>query len=76
MTFIKSVKTCFIKKPFTFKGRASRSEFWWFTLFFYIACFVLGFSMDYLGIMVLIIALGLNCLKFSLQLYSSFYCCI
>ncbi len=49
MTFIKSVKTCFIKKTFTFKGRASRSEFWWFTLFFYIACFVLGFSMDYFG---------------------------
>lgn len=32
MTFGKSVQTCF-KKYFTFKGRASRSEYWWFCLF-------------------------------------------
>ena len=42
MTFIDSVKTCFIEKPFTFKGRASRSEFWWTTLVFYLSIFILA----------------------------------
>lgn len=42
MTFIDSVKTCFIEKPFTFKGRASRSEFWWTTLVFYLGIFILA----------------------------------
>ncbi|KNG94389.1 DUF805 domain-containing protein [Pseudaestuariivita atlantica] len=32
MTFTQSVKTCF-RKYFTFSGRASRSEYWWFFLF-------------------------------------------
>lgn len=32
MTFDNSVKTC-LRKSFTFKGRASRSEFWYFLLF-------------------------------------------
>ena len=34
MTFIESIKTCY-KKAFTIKGRASRSEFWWFALYFF-----------------------------------------
>ncbi len=33
MTFIDSIKTCFSKYA-TFTGRASRSEFWWFVLFY------------------------------------------
>ena len=32
MSFIESIKTCF-QKYVIFNGRASRSEFWWFTLF-------------------------------------------
>ena len=32
MTFSDSITTCFSKYA-TFKGRASRSEFWWFYLF-------------------------------------------
>jgi uncharacterized membrane protein YhaH (DUF805 family) len=32
MTFIDSIKTCF-KKYAIFDGRASRSEYWWWTLF-------------------------------------------
>ena len=32
LTFMEAVKTCF-KKYATFKGRARRSEFWWFYLF-------------------------------------------
>lgn len=35
MTFINSIKTCF-RKYIDFSGRASRSEFWWFYLFFYL----------------------------------------
>lgn len=33
MTFAESVKMCLLQKPFTFSGRASRSEYWWFYLF-------------------------------------------
>lgn len=36
MTFIESVKTVYGKYA-TFSGRATRSEYWWFTLFFYLA---------------------------------------
>jgi len=34
-----SIKTCF-KKYAVFSGRASRSEFWWFQLFYFIACII------------------------------------
>ena len=41
MTFGQSISTCFGKFA-TFKGRASRSEFWWFYLFlFLLNCSVL-----------------------------------
>ena len=40
MGFADAVKTCF-GKYVTFSGRAARSEFWWFVLFFYAAFFVL-----------------------------------
>ena len=35
LTFMEAVKTCF-KKYATFKGRARRSEYWYFVLFFLI----------------------------------------
>ena len=35
MTFGQSISTCF-SKFFTFSGRASRSEYWWFCLFNFI----------------------------------------
>lgn len=35
MTFLDSVKTC-LKKTLTISGRASRSEFWWFQLSFFV----------------------------------------
>ena len=38
MNFIQSIKTCF-RKYFVFKGRASRSEFWWFQLFLSVATY-------------------------------------
>ena len=33
MTFTESIKTVVFKKYATFKGRASRSEYWWYMLF-------------------------------------------
>ncbi len=45
MTFGRSIATCFSKYA-TFRGRASRSEFWWWQLFVVLfpgACFLIGF---------------------------------
>ena len=41
MDFATSIKTCFSKYG-VFSGRASRSEFWWFALFGFIAGLVTG----------------------------------
>ena len=44
MNLSESIKTCLTKKYFSFSGRASRSEFWFFYLFIligYIICFTL-----------------------------------
>ena len=35
MNFINSIKICYTKKYAKFEGRASRSEFWYFVLFYY-----------------------------------------
>jgi len=40
MTFKESIKTCY-NKYFTLKGRASRSEYWWFVLYSFIIGIVL-----------------------------------
>lgn len=51
MEFGESIKTCF-KKYVTFKGRASRSEFWWFYLFYYLlqnAIYIVLFALPLLG---------------------------
>ena len=39
MTFGESIKSCFYKYA-TFEGRASRSEYWWWTLFALLASIV------------------------------------
>ena len=39
MDFWESVRTCF-RKYFNFKGRARRSEYWWFFLFSLVACVI------------------------------------
>ena len=41
MNFIESIQTCY-KKTFNFKDRASKSEFWFFYLFFIIVFFGAG----------------------------------
>ncbi|MBJ3763915.1 DUF805 domain-containing protein [Maribius pontilimi] len=41
MTFSQAVRICF-SKYFTFSGRASRPEYWWFALFVFAGSFVAG----------------------------------
>ncbi len=48
MSFGDAVKTCF-KKYASFKGRARRSEFWWFYLAIYVVNSVLGSILFYFG---------------------------
>jgi uncharacterized membrane protein YhaH (DUF805 family) len=45
MTFVESIRTCFTKYA-DFKGCASVSEFWWWTLFTFIASMALGVISD------------------------------
>jgi len=45
MNFVDSVKTCFFKYV-VFEGRASRSEFWWWTLF----CVLVSISFAVIGL--------------------------
>ena len=50
MTFTQSIKTC-LKKYFDFKGRASRSEYWYFALFLIILSVICSWS-DILHILI------------------------
>ena len=44
MNFIESLITCY-KKTFNYRGRASKSEYWWFQLYF----ILFAISLSYLG---------------------------
>ena len=48
MTFSESIQTCF-RKYATFEGLASRSEYWWFALFCFLAGCVLNVINPKLG---------------------------
>ncbi len=48
MTFVEAVKTCFSKYA-DFKGRASRSEYWWYTLFIVLVSLALSAVNDTLS---------------------------
>lgn len=48
MTFLDSVNTC-LKKTLTISGRASRSEFWWFQLSFFVIGLIVGLIVAALG---------------------------
>ena len=50
MDFQTSVRTCLTEKFATFRGRASRSEYWWFVL----ACVAVGLIISVLGIDILV----------------------
>jgi uncharacterized membrane protein YhaH (DUF805 family) len=45
VTFTESIQTCF-RKYADFKGRASRSEYWWFALLVVLASFAAGLLGD------------------------------
>ena len=44
MGFSEAVRTVVKQKYATFSGRASRSEFWWFQLFYWVVMLVVAFS--------------------------------
>ncbi len=62
MTFADAIKTC-LNKYADFSGRATRSEYWWFQLFFmlvYIALAILsGAISEMFAILALVFALGM-----------------
>ncbi len=47
MSFSESVKICMTKKYMDFDGRASRSEYWWFTLLVFFIHLLLSVFFDY-----------------------------
>ena len=49
MNFIEAIQSCF-KKFADFKGRASKSEFWFFLLFEFIYMFIAGFLLGAVGV--------------------------
>ncbi len=61
MTFTDAIKTCFNKYA-TFSGRATRSEYWWFFLFYiiaYIALIALTVVSESLALLALVFSLGM-----------------
>lgn len=46
MQFLESIQTCVVKKYCDFNGRASRSEFWWYTLGYVIISYAWSFIMS------------------------------
>lgn len=61
MTFQESIRTCFSKYA-DFGGRASRSEYWWFMLFIFIASSICSVISQVLGA-VFALATLLPCLS-------------
>lgn len=49
MGFTEAVRTVLKQKYATFSGRASRSEFWWFQLFFWLVMIAFGFVAGFIG---------------------------
>lgn len=49
MGFTEAIRTCLREKYFTFKGRASRSEYWFYTLFMFLVWMVLAAAFFGLG---------------------------
>lgn len=60
MNFSQSLKTCLVKKYFTLEGRASRSEFWKFTIFSIVVNFTLSVVFSFLSIIQSFAATGTN----------------
>ena len=62
MTFKEAVKTCLVDKYATFSGRATRSEYWYFFLFYYFFTFCLGFIVGFSESDHSLAVIGLLCL--------------
>ena len=45
MQFLEAIETCVVKKYCDFEGRASRSEFWWYTLGYVVVSYAWSFIM-------------------------------
>ena len=45
MTFIESIITCY-KKIFNYSGRASKSEYWWFQLYFVLVTILMFITVE------------------------------
>ena len=52
MSFIEAVRVCLSEKYFTISGRASRSEYWWFTLAGGLFAFIWGLSIAFAILLV------------------------
>ena len=50
MSFTQSVRTCF-REYAVFRGRAVRSEFWWFFLFVMASTTLMSFAPSFLGLL-------------------------
>ena len=53
MNFQQAVQTCF-RKYVEFSGRASRPEYWWFILAYFVAAFVGGFIHEFVYYLVVL----------------------
>ncbi|MBA2965362.1 MULTISPECIES: DUF805 domain-containing protein [Ramlibacter] len=51
MDFVESIKTC-LRKYAAFNGRASRPEYWWFALFYFLVSVVAAMFSDVLNALV------------------------
>lgn len=63
MDFMTAAKTCIMKKYVDFNGRAQRSEYWFFYLFYILVFMVVGLvgvliSPEVAGILYVVLALG------------------
>ena len=65
MNMKQSVKVCF-KKCITFKGRASRSEMWWFFTFYMIVNLIVYSCLPLISNPIIVLILSVGSLVFSL----------
>ena len=59
MNFLESLKTCY-KKVFNYRGRASKSEYWWFQLYFTLFAILTFYFEDHTFGQVLIVLWAFN----------------
>lgn len=55
--FLRALRICFVEKYFSFKGRASRSEFWYFILWlalFFLVLNLLGLAISFFSVRVFV----------------------